>query len=97
MAKFPFLSLESDCVDMGDVVVGQTAEAFVRFGNHSPVPANFFLAAGPGSHDGAISVQPMRYAVVWYNGSCDNQHVINGQGLWQPSALNVLAATRGLC
>lgn len=60
MAKFPFLSLEADCVDLGDVVVGQTAEAYIRFGNHSSVPANFFLAAGQGSHDGAISVQPMR-------------------------------------
>lgn len=61
MAKFPFLSLETDCVDLGDVVVGQTAEAFVRFGNHSQVPASFFLAAGPGSHDGAIIVQPARW------------------------------------
>lgn len=62
MAKFPFLSLESDCVDLGDVVIGQTAEACVRFGNHSPVPAHFFLAAGPGSHDGTIAVQPSRSA-----------------------------------
>lgn len=60
MAKFPFLSLKADCVDLGDVVVGQTAETYIRFGNHSSVPANFFVAAGPGSHDGAISVQPMR-------------------------------------
>lgn len=60
MAKFPFLSLESDCLDLGEVVVGQTAEAMVRFGNHSSVPAKFFLAAGPGSHDGTITVQPPR-------------------------------------
>lgn len=58
MAKFPFLSLESDCVDLGGVVVGQTAEAFVRFGNHSPVPAQFSVAAGLGCHDGTIRVQP---------------------------------------
>jgi hypothetical protein len=60
MAKFPFLSMETNCVELGSVMVGQTSEAFIRFGNHSQVPANFFLAAGPGSHDGTISVQPMR-------------------------------------
>lgn len=72
MAKFPFLSLETDCIDMGDVVVGQTVEAFVRFGNHSPVPGNFFLAAGPGSHDNTITVQPARCVRVcewaWHRG-----------------------------
>jgi hypothetical protein len=60
MAKFPFLSLESDAIDMGAVVVGQTAEAFVRFGNHSPVPAAFSLSAGTGCRDGTISVHPPR-------------------------------------
>lgn len=73
MAKFPFLSLESDCVEMGDVVVGQTAEAYVRFGNHSPVPANFFLAAGPGSHDGAITVHPMRCAALGSTGNVQHR------------------------
>jgi hypothetical protein len=58
MAKFPFLSLESSCVDFGSVVVGQTADASVRFGNHSAVPAHFSLAAAGGSGDGAFSIQP---------------------------------------
>lgn len=60
MAKFPYLSLEKRCLDMGNVTVGLTAKGAVRFGNHSAVPANFSVALIGGSDDGAISVQPMQ-------------------------------------
>jgi hypothetical protein len=58
MAKFPFLSLETSCLDFGSVVVGQTAEGSVRFGNLSAVPAHFRLDAVGGSGDGAFAIQP---------------------------------------
>jgi hypothetical protein len=60
MAKLAFLSLERECIDCGSVVVGQTAEAFVRFGNHSPVPAAFAVTPSVGCQDGTLSVQPQR-------------------------------------
>lgn len=58
MAKFPFLSLETGCLDFDSVVVGQMAERCVRFGNHSMVPAHFSLVPAGGSGDGVFSIQP---------------------------------------
>lgn len=58
MAKVPFVSLETQQLDMGHVTVGAAAEACVRFGNHSAVPARFSIQPAGGSDDGAFSIQP---------------------------------------
>lgn len=60
MAKYPYLSLEAGSVDFGCVLVGRCAEAAVRFGNHSPVPAHFTLERVSGCGDGTLGILPMR-------------------------------------
>lgn len=64
MAKFPCMQLAADTVDLGDVVVGQAAEAVVRLANTSAVPAAFRVAHADGCQDGTISLQPTRCAFM---------------------------------
>jgi hypothetical protein len=58
IAKYPFLSLEHSSLDFGNVVVGKTVERTVRFGNHSPVVANFSITHTSGTDDGVFKVAP---------------------------------------
>lgn len=58
IAKFPYLSLECQHVDLGTVVVGRTAETAVRFGNHSSVPAHFVVRHDDGPQDDVFTISP---------------------------------------
>lgn len=60
MAKFPFLSAEQELVDFGQVATGLTSEAYIRFGNHSVVPANFRVVPADGFNDAVFTIQPMQ-------------------------------------
>lgn len=57
-AKFAYLSLESPELDLGEVLLGQSREAGVRFGNHSPVAAKFSVKHAGGPKDGVFTVTP---------------------------------------
>ncbi|KAG1664126.1 hypothetical protein FOA52_011949 [Chlamydomonas sp. UWO 241] len=58
IGKFPYLSLEAPSVDFGTALVGKVVERTFRFGNHSPVDANFSVAHADGVEDGVFSVAP---------------------------------------
>eukprot|EP00201_Polytomella_parva_P002062 CAMPEP_0175076276 /NCGR_PEP_ID=MMETSP0052_2-20121109/22612_1 /TAXON_ID=51329 ORGANISM="Polytomella parva, Strain SAG 63-3" /NCGR_SAMPLE_ID=MMETSP0052_2 /ASSEMBLY_ACC=CAM_ASM_000194 /LENGTH=531 /DNA_ID=CAMNT_0016345347 /DNA_START=36 /DNA_END=1628 /DNA_ORIENTATION=- len=61
IAKFPYLSLEQTTVDFGEVVVGSKVHRTIRFGNHSPVPANFSLV--PAASSAAFSTSSATRAI----------------------------------
>lgn len=61
IGKFPYVSIEQSSVDFGPVLVGKTVERSFRFGNHSPVNANFSVVhSSEGSNDGVYTVTPTK-------------------------------------
>jgi hypothetical protein len=71
--KFPYLSLDAPSVDFGEVLLGKSSEALVRFGNHSQVPAHFSVVHEvlPGAEKSSrllgepdvFTISPMRYCL----------------------------------
>jgi hypothetical protein len=61
IGKYPYLSIEHSSIDFGPVLVGKAVERSFRFGNYSPVNANFSVAHGfEGSNDGVYTVTPTK-------------------------------------
>ena len=65
--KVPYLSLEAASLDFGEVLLGKSSEASVRFGNHSQVPAHFTVVHEtlPGAEkSGRLLGKPEVYSIT---------------------------------